>query len=60
MKKMPRGEAEMHYQFGPYFICRVSWLPIITNLGSLSQIDWLIDWKSIGSKAFPSIATYVV
>jgi hypothetical protein len=25
-------------QFSPYFLCRVSWLPIITNLGSLSQI----------------------
>ena len=26
-------------QFSPYFPCRVSWLPIITNLGSLSQIS---------------------
>ena len=45
---MPRGEAEMHSfsytndqilynQFSPYFLCRVSWLPIITNLGNLSQ-----------------------
>ena len=25
-------------QFSPYFLCRVSWLPIIINLGSLSQI----------------------
>ena len=48
-KRMPWGEAEMHSfaytndqvlynQFSPYFLCRVSWLPIITNLGSLSQI----------------------
>ena len=48
-KRMPWGEAEMHFfsytndqvlhnQFSPYFLCRVSWLPIITNLGSLSQI----------------------
>ena len=48
-KRMPWGEAEMHSfsytndqvlynQFSPYFRCRVSWLPIITNLGSLSQI----------------------
>jgi hypothetical protein len=47
--RMPWGEAEMHSfsytndqvlynQFSPYFLCRVSWLPIITNLGSLSQI----------------------
>jgi len=47
---MPRGEAEMHSfsytndqvlynQFSPYFLCRVSLLPIITNLGSLSQIS---------------------
>jgi hypothetical protein len=46
---MPRGEAEMHSfsysndqilynQFSQYFLCRVSWLPIITNLGSLSQV----------------------
>jgi hypothetical protein len=43
------GKAEMHSfsytndqvlynQFSPYFLCRVSWLPIITNWGSLSQI----------------------
>jgi hypothetical protein len=43
------GEAEMHSfsytndqvlynQFSPYFLCWVSWLPIITNLCSLSQI----------------------
>jgi hypothetical protein len=48
-KRMPWGEAEMHSfsytndqvlynQFSPYFLCRVSWLPIITNLDSLSQI----------------------
>ena len=48
-KRMPRGEAEMHSfsysndqilhnQFSQYFLCRVSWLPIITNLGSLSQV----------------------
>ena len=48
-KRMPWGEAEMHSfsytndqvlynQFIPYFLCRVSWIPIITNLGSLSQI----------------------
>ena len=48
-KRMHWGEAEMHSlsytndqvlynQFSPYFLCRVSWLPIITNLGSLSQI----------------------
>jgi hypothetical protein len=48
-KRMPWGEAEMHSfsytndqvlynQFSPYFLCRVSWLPIITNLGSLSQM----------------------
>jgi hypothetical protein len=47
-KRMPWGEVEMHFfsyindqvlynQFSPYFLCRVSWLPIITNLGSLSQ-----------------------
>jgi hypothetical protein len=46
---MPSGEAEMHSfsytndqvlynQISPYFLCRVSWLPIITNLDSLSQI----------------------
>jgi hypothetical protein len=46
---MPWCEAEMHSfsytndqvlynQFSPYFRCRVPWLPIITNLGSLSQI----------------------
>ena len=28
----------LYNQFNPYFLCRVSWLPIITNLGSLSQI----------------------
>ena len=69
-KRMPWGEAEMHFfsytndqvlynQFSPYFLCRVSLplsLPIITNLGSLSQLDWM----SISSKAFPSITTYVV
>ena len=48
-KRMPWSEAEMHSfsytidqvlynQFSPYFLCRVSWLPIITNFGSLSQI----------------------
>jgi hypothetical protein len=48
-KRMPWGESEMHSfsytndqvlynQFSPYFLCRVSWLPIITNLCSLSQI----------------------
>jgi hypothetical protein len=48
-KRMHWGEAEMHSfsytndqvlynQFSPYFLCRVSWLPIIINLGSLSQI----------------------
>ena len=48
-KSMPWGEAEMYSfsytndqvlynQFSPYFLCRVSSLPIITNLGSLSQI----------------------
>jgi hypothetical protein len=46
-KRMPRGEAEIHSflytndrvlynQFSPYFLCQVSWLPIISNLGSLS------------------------
>jgi hypothetical protein len=35
---------------------RVSWLPIITNLGSQASLDWM----SISSKAFPSITTYVV
>ena len=49
MQKNASSEAEMHSfsytndqvlynQFSPYFLCRVSWLPIITNLGSLSQI----------------------
>ena len=49
-KRMPWGKAEMHSfsytndqvllynQFSPYFLCRVSWLPIITNLGSVSKI----------------------
>jgi hypothetical protein len=48
-KRMHWGEAELHSfsytndqvlynQFSPYFLCRVSWLPIITNLGNLSQI----------------------
>ena len=48
-KRMPWGETETHSfsytnnpvlynQFSPYFLCQVSWLPIITNLGSLSQI----------------------
>jgi len=48
-KRMPWGLADMHSfsytndqilynQFSPYFLCRVSWLPIITNLGCLSQI----------------------
>ena len=69
-KRMPWGEAEIHFfsytndqvlynQFSPYFLCRVSLpltLPIITNLGSLSQLDWM----SISSKAFPSITIYVV
>ena len=47
--RMLQGEAKMYCfsytndqvlynQFSPYFLCRVSWLPIITNLGSLSQI----------------------
>jgi hypothetical protein len=47
-KRMPWGEAEMHSfsytneqvlynQFSPYFLCGVSWLPITTNLGSLSH-----------------------
>jgi hypothetical protein len=49
MQKNASSEAEMHSfsytndqvlynQFSPYFLCRVSWLPIITNLDSLSQI----------------------
>ena len=29
----------LYNQFSPYFLCRVSWLPIFTNLGSLSQIS---------------------
>jgi hypothetical protein len=29
----------LYDQFNPFFLCRVSWLPIITNLGSLSQIS---------------------
>ena len=28
----------LYNQFSPYFLCRVSWLPIITNLGSVSKI----------------------
>ena len=32
------NDQVLYNQFSPYFLCRVSWLPIITNLGSLSQI----------------------
>ena len=46
---MPWGEAKMHSfsytndqvlynQLSPYFLCRVSWLLIITNSGSLNLI----------------------
>jgi hypothetical protein len=32
------NDQVLYNQFNPYFLCRVSWLPITTNLGSLSQI----------------------
>ena len=38
------NEQVLHNQFSPFFLCRVSWLTIITNLGSLSQIG-LIDYQ---------------
>jgi hypothetical protein len=48
-KRMPWGEGKIHSfsytndqvlynQFSPYFLCRVSWLLIITNSGSLNLI----------------------
>ena len=48
-KRMSGGKVEMlsfsytndqvlYNQFSPCFLCKVSWLPIITNLGSLSKI----------------------
>jgi hypothetical protein len=55
-KRIYRGEAEIHSflytndqvlynQFSPYFLCRVSWLPIITNIGSLSTGTCFIQKK---------------
>jgi hypothetical protein len=32
------NDQVLYNQFSPFLLCRVSWLPIITNLGSLSQI----------------------
>ena len=32
------NDQVLYNQFSPYFLCWVSWLPIITNVGSLSQI----------------------